>query len=115
MAFYNKRRKKTKFEGGLYHGNLHLDNNYPSIKPEIQFFTPNGRFAVNTSLCILLNTVQDSKHWESGYTLINMLEALIYYMTIQESHSGGIADSKVKKKEKNMPKILLYLNATNVV
>ena len=97
--FTIKGAKNSEFEGGLYHGNLRLDNNYPSIKPEIQFYAPNGRFAVNTTLCILLNAVQDSKHWESNYTLINMLEALIYYMTIQESHSGGIADSIEKRKE----------------
>ena len=97
--FTIKGAKDTEFEGGLYHGNLHLESNYPSIKPEIQFFTPNGRFSINTNLCIHLNAVQDSKHWQSDWTLINMLEALIYYMTIQESHSGGIAESKEKRKE----------------
>ena len=97
--FTIKGAKGSEFEGGLYHGNLHLENDYPSIKPEIQFYTPNGRFAINTSLCILLNAVKNSKHWQSDWTLINMLEALIYYMTLQESHTGSIAESKEKRIE----------------
>ena len=97
--FTIKGAKGSEFEGGFYHGNLHLENDYPSIKPEIKFFTPNGRFAVDTTLCILLNAVQNSKHWQSDWTLINMLEALIYYMTLQESHTGCIAESKEKRKE----------------
>ena len=62
--------------------------------------------------CILLNTVQNSKHWQSVWSLINMLEALIYYKTLQESHTGGIVESKKKRKE--YAKILLNLNVINV-
>ena len=96
--FTIKGPKCSEFEGGLYHGNIHLENSYPETKPLIQFFTPNGRFATNTQLCIYLNS-QNSNLWNTQWTLINMLEALINYMPIQESHTGSIAESTEKRKE----------------
>lgn len=44
--------KGTDFEGGLYHGKLVFPPNYPFKPPSISIFTPNGRFAVNTKLCL---------------------------------------------------------------
>lgn len=44
--------KGTDFEGGWYHGKLVFPPNYPFKPPSISIFTPNGRFAVNTKLCL---------------------------------------------------------------
>ena len=95
--FTIKGPKNTEFEGGIYHGILNLNNNYPSNQPTIQFFTPNGRFAVNnTALCLY---TLSNNGWQTSWTLINLLEALINYMPIQESHTGGISESKEKRLE----------------
>ena len=94
--FTIKGAKNTEFEGGFYHGNLHLENNYPESQPNIQFFNPNGRFQPNTTLCL---NILNNKSWKQEWTLINMLEALINYMPIQENHTGSISESIDKRKE----------------
>jgi len=94
--FTIKGEKNSEFEGGIYHGNMNIPNNYPENKPVIQFFTPNGRFALNTSLCLYID---QNCNWKTEWTLINMLEALIKYMPIQESHTGSINESREKRLE----------------
>ena len=94
--FSIKGPKNTEFEGGFYHGILDLQNNYPENQPVIQFVTPNGRFQVNTALCLY---TLNNKKWQTEWTLINLLEALINYMPIQESHTGSISESKEKRVE----------------
>jgi hypothetical protein len=42
----------TDFEGGVYHGRLVFPPTYPFKPPSIAMLTPNGRFAINTKLCL---------------------------------------------------------------
>ena len=44
--------KGTDFEGGCYHGKITFPPQYPFKPPSLSLFTPNGRFAVNTKLCL---------------------------------------------------------------
>ncbi|KAI8076404.1 ubiquitin-conjugating enzyme/RWD-like protein [Gilbertella persicaria] len=44
--------KDTDFDGGRYHGRILLPNEYPFKPPEIIFLTPNGRFELNTKICL---------------------------------------------------------------
>ena len=41
----------------------------------------------------------NNKKWQTEWTLINLLEALINYMPIQESHTCSISESKEKRVE----------------
>ena len=42
----------TPYEGGVYHGKVVFPPQYPFKPPSILMFTPSGRFAVNTRLCL---------------------------------------------------------------
>ena len=42
----------SEYEGGVYHGRITFPPQYPFKPPSISLFTPNGRFAVNTKLCL---------------------------------------------------------------
>ncbi|EED77604.1 predicted protein [Postia placenta Mad-698-R] len=42
----------TEFEGGLYHFRILLPSEYPFRPPSIMMLTPNGRFELNTKICI---------------------------------------------------------------
>jgi ubiquitin-conjugating enzyme E2 J2 len=42
----------SEYAGGIYHGKLVFPAQYPFKPPSISFFTPTGRFAVNTKLCL---------------------------------------------------------------
>jgi ubiquitin-protein ligase len=42
----------TEFEGGLYHFRILLPSEYPFRPPSIVMLTPNGRFELNTKVCV---------------------------------------------------------------
>ncbi len=44
--------KETDFESGIYHGKIELPIDYPLKPPNIYFLTMNGRFEVNTKICL---------------------------------------------------------------
>lgn len=35
-----------------YHGRIYLSNEYPIKPPNLYFTTPNGRFEINTKICL---------------------------------------------------------------
>ena len=43
---------KDDFEGGVYHGKITFPTSYPYKPPSILMYTPNGRFATNTKICM---------------------------------------------------------------
>jgi ubiquitin-conjugating enzyme E2 J2 len=45
----------TPYEGGYYHGVLRFPPEYPYKPPSVTMLTPNGRFAVNTRLCLSMS------------------------------------------------------------
>ena len=42
----------TVYEGGLYHGLVRLDHEYPAKAPSICLLTPNGRWEVGKAICL---------------------------------------------------------------
>ena len=40
------------YEGGLYHGEVLIPEEYPMKGPDIIFHTPNGRFETNKPICL---------------------------------------------------------------
>ena len=43
----------TSFEGGMYHGRIMLDNEYPMKPPRIFFYTESGRFETGVAICAI--------------------------------------------------------------
>ena len=44
--------EQSPYHGGLYHGKLVFPSEFPFKPPSIYMITPNGRFKVNTRLCL---------------------------------------------------------------
>jgi hypothetical protein len=42
----------SEYAGGVYHGRLVFPAQYPFKPPSISLYTPTGRFAINTKLCL---------------------------------------------------------------
>lgn len=40
------------YENGTYHGRIILDRKYPQVPPRVQVMTPNGRWKINTDICL---------------------------------------------------------------
>ena len=40
------------FDGGIYHGRIILDRNYPQKAPMVSISTASGRWKVDTNICL---------------------------------------------------------------
>mmetsp|Transcript_4440 Transcript_4440/g.14400 ORF Transcript_4440/g.14400 Transcript_4440/m.14400 type:complete len:98 (+) Transcript_4440:178-471(+) len=45
----------TPYSGGIYYGKVMFPPQYPFKPPGINMFTPSGRFATNTRLCLSMS------------------------------------------------------------
>ena len=66
----------TDFHEGLYHGQILLPFEYPFKPPDIVFNNKNGRFEVDTKICLTI-TQYHPDEWNSAWTIRTMLEAVI--------------------------------------
>lgn len=67
------------YEGGVYHGKLILPPEYPMAPPRIEFLTPNGRFEVNTRICLSMSDFHPES-WQPAWGIRTMIEALRSFM-----------------------------------
>jgi ubiquitin-conjugating enzyme E2 J2 len=89
--------KSTDFEGGIYHGKLVFPPNYPFKPPSISIFTPNGRFAVNTKLCLSI-TDYHPESWNPMWSVGTILTGLLSFMYDNQPTTGSITTSKAEKQ-----------------
>eukprot|EP00775_Hariotina_reticulata_P003615 gene3615-3879_t len=102
--------KGTDFEGGWYHGKLVFPPNYPFKPPSISIFTPNGRFAVNTKLCLSI-TDYHPESWNPMWSVGTILTGLLSFMYDNQPTTGSITTSKAEKHR--LAKDSLAFNAKN--
>ncbi|KAI3406256.2 UBC6 [Candida oxycetoniae] len=90
--------KNTIFEDGQYHGILRFPTEYPFKPPSISMITPNGRFAVNTRLCLSMSDYHPNT-WNPAWSVATILTGLLSFMTGNEQTTGSISTSdNVKRK-----------------
>ncbi|KAJ8078551.1 hypothetical protein PM082_012834 [Marasmius tenuissimus] len=56
----------TEFEGGLYHFRILLPAEYPFRPPSLMVLTPNGRFELNTKICISFTSYHEEL-WQPAW------------------------------------------------
>ncbi|KAI6028330.1 UBC-like protein [Pisolithus orientalis] len=56
----------TEFEGGLYHFRILLPAEYPFRPPSLMMLTPNGRFELNTKICISFTNYHEEE-WQPAW------------------------------------------------
>jgi ubiquitin-conjugating enzyme E2 J2 len=89
--------KGTDFEGGIYHGKLVFPPNYPFKPPSISIFTPNGRFAINTKLCLSITDFHPES-WNPMWSVGTILTGLMSFMYDSQPTTGSINTSKQEKQ-----------------
>ncbi|KAF6256057.1 ubiquitin-conjugating enzyme/RWD-like protein [Scenedesmus sp. NREL 46B-D3] len=102
--------KGTDFEGGVYHGKLVFPPNYPFKPPSISMSTPNGRFAVNTKLCLSI-TDYHPESWNPMWSVGTILTGLLSFMYDNQPTTGSITTSKAEKQR--LARESLAYNAKN--
>lgn len=89
--------KGTDYEGGVYHGRLQFPSQYPFKPPSIMLYTPNGRFATNTKLCMSM-TDYHPESWNPLWSVGTILNGLLSFMYDQQPTTGSINTSKAEKQ-----------------
>eukprot|EP00483_Globobulimina_turgida_P001582 UN01584 len=88
---------ETDYEQGFYHGVLKFPSDYPYKPPSIMLFTPNGRFQINTKIC-LSNSDFHPESWSPFWSVSNILTGFVSFMT-EESHGmGSISSNSYHRK-----------------
>jgi ubiquitin-conjugating enzyme E2 J1 len=80
------------FSRGLYHGVIKLPKEYPLKAPDIQFFTPNGRFKVNTNICLSASGFHPES-WTPLWKVRNLVEAIGAFMLSEDAGIGRVDSS----------------------
>jgi ubiquitin-conjugating enzyme E2 J2 len=87
----------SEYAGGIYHGKLVFPAQYPFKPPSISFFTPTGRFAVNTKLCLSI-TDYHPESWNPMWSVGTILTGLLSFMYDNQPTTGSITTSKAEKQ-----------------
>ena len=76
----------TVYNGGQYIGKILLSNNYPLTPPDFVFLTPNGRFNVNSKICLTITGFHKDE-WAPSITISGMI-IQVYTSFINDSDNG---------------------------
>eukprot|EP01088_Endostelium_zonatum_P021227 TRINITY_DN825_c0_g1_i1.p1 TRINITY_DN825_c0_g1~~TRINITY_DN825_c0_g1_i1.p1 ORF type:complete len:271 (-),score=104.56 TRINITY_DN825_c0_g1_i1:41-853(-) len=88
----------TPFSSGLYHGTISLPAEYPFKPPHITLSTPNGRFEVNTRICLTISA-HHPEHWQPSWSIRTVLVALIAFMETKAEGIGSLeCDETVRRR-----------------
>ena len=87
------------YEGGIYHGRLLLPAEWPMKPPKIIFTTVNGRFEVNTPICLSFSSFHPEE-WQPSWGVRTILEAIISFFPIESEGAVGsiTCSSKLRKQ-----------------
>ena len=95
--FLIKGSVETDYEGGLYHGKLAFPREYPMKPPGILFFTPSGRFELNSRICMSMSDFHPES-WNPMWSVSSILRGVQSFMNSDEITTGGILESSASRK-----------------
>jgi len=83
--------RDTEFEGGIYHGRIQLPPDYPLKPPSFMLLKPNGRFEIQTKICLSISNYHP-EHWQPSWSVRAALVALIAFMPTKPEGAVGSLD-----------------------
>eukprot|EP00055_Hartaetosiga_balthica_P009267 m.36496 g.36496 ORF g.36496 m.36496 type:complete len:225 (-) comp6677_c0_seq1:291-965(-) len=85
------------YHEGFYHGKLVFPREYPMKPPSIYMITPNGRFKVNTRLCLSMSDFHPDS-WNPAWSVESILKGLLSFMLEQTPTSGSMTSTTPEKR-----------------
>lgn len=79
----------TEFEGGLYHFRILLPSEYPFRPPSIMMLTPNGRFELNTKICISFTNYHEEL-WQPAWGVRTAIIGLQGFFPLKGTAAVGV-------------------------
>ncbi|KAL6761994.1 hypothetical protein V8C86DRAFT_2527320 [Haematococcus lacustris] len=86
----------SEFKDGVYHGKIAFPPEYPFKPPSLSLYTPNGRFATNTKLCLSMTDFHPES-WNPMWSVGTILTGLLSFMNDTQRTTGSIDSSKEEK------------------
>eukprot|EP00731_Ephydatia_muelleri_P015501 Em0008g1221a len=99
----------TPYYGGYYHGVLLFPKDYPFKPPRISMSTPNGRFQINTRLCLSISDFHPDT-WNPAWSVATILTGLLSFMVENTSTLGSIETSDEMKRKLAVDSLAFNLN-----
>ncbi|XP_048580416.1 ubiquitin-conjugating enzyme E2 J2 [Nematostella vectensis] len=90
--------ENTPYEGGFYHGKLVFPRDFPFKPPSIYMITPNGRFKVNTRLCLSISDFHPDT-WNPAWSVSTILTGLLSFMNETAPTLGSVETSDFQKRQ----------------
>ncbi|GAB6019819.1 hypothetical protein CHUAL_001360 [Chamberlinius hualienensis] len=88
----------TPYQDGIYHGKLVFPNEFPYKPPSIYILTPNGRFRINTRLCLSISDFHPDT-WNPAWSVATILTGLLSFMLEKNPTLGSIETSDYEKNQ----------------
>ncbi|TFK72526.1 UBC-like protein [Pluteus cervinus] len=79
----------TEYEGGLYHFRILLPAEYPFRPPSIMMLTPNGRFELNTKICISFTSYHEEL-WQPAWGVRTAILGLQGFFPLKGQAAVGV-------------------------
>jgi len=79
----------TEFEGGLYHFRILLPAEYPFRPPSIMLLTPNGRFELNSKICISFTNYHEEL-WQPAWGVRTAIIGLQGFFPLKGQAAVGV-------------------------
>ncbi|KAH0830503.1 ubiquitin-conjugating enzyme/RWD-like protein [Lanmaoa asiatica] len=106
----------TEFEGGLYHFRILLPAEYPFRPPSLMMLTPNGRFELNTKICIsftncwsialfhtwsrLIHRTDHEEEWQPAWGVRTAILGLQGFFPLKGSAANGVGSVEYPVSER---------------
>jgi len=89
----------TEFEGGLYHFRILLPAEYPFRPPSIMMLTPNGRFELNTKICISFTNYHEEL-WQPAWGVRTAIIGLQGFFPLKGQAAVGVGSIEFPTTER---------------
>ncbi|KDR73454.1 hypothetical protein GALMADRAFT_610838 [Galerina marginata CBS 339.88] len=89
----------TEFEGGLYHFRILLPAEYPFRPPSIMILTPNGRFELNTKICISFTSYHEEL-WQPAWGVRTAIIGLQGFFPLKGQAAVGVGSIEYPATER---------------
>ena len=104
----------TPFDGGVYFGKIHLDEQYPLKPPNFYFITPNGRFKTNMKICTTFSAYHQETY-TSTWNIMTMMEGMISFMTDLNPDAGVGSINTTQEERQTLAKNSMEWNKANEI
>ncbi|KAJ3812557.1 non-canonical ubiquitin conjugating enzyme 1, partial [Lentinula lateritia] len=89
----------TEFEGGLYHLRILLPAEYPFRPPSLMVLTPNGRFELNTKICISFTNYHEEL-WQPAWGVRTAILGIHSFFPLKGQAAVGVGSIEYHSAER---------------